>query len=224
MTDRLFILLGFIIGLGPTFGLLWAIMARYESKIDDRATNTSFIIGIFGGLLVIVGHLFFIVNYSISAFGLVSAFGLALAECLLYYVYLNRKKLKTRSDKSFMGLAFALGSASMYIAFIMGQMLVNHDYYWDDVLGMIIFAAGVATIRGSMGILMALGNNRSKMLKNALIGSIVLGFFNVLVLIYLNPIKPFFWIFSVPAMVYGMIVFAVFFKKLADVKRWDPKL
>ena len=82
MADRWMILIGFLVGLGPTFGLLWAIMSRYEKKIAERDTNASFVLGIFAGLLVIIAHLFFIVSYN-PASAMVFAPILSLAECLL---------------------------------------------------------------------------------------------------------------------------------------------
>lgn len=220
MDDRVFMLIGFVVGLAPTFGLLWAVMSKYESKIAERDTNASFIIGIFAGLLVIVGHLLFIVYYSYSSIGLVSAFGLALAECLLYYIYINRRKLKMRSDKSFLGLGFSLGAASMYIAFLMGQLFLNIDFNWAHILGMVIYAVGASTIRGSMGILMARVKDRKGLFKNLFIGTSILGFFNVATIVYLNPIEPFFWVFSLPCVLMGLVSFYYFLGDIDRVKKW----
>ena len=222
MSDRISILLGFLIGLGPTFGLLWAVMSRYERKIAERDTNASFVLGIFAGIVVIIGHLFFISYYSLSVIGLISAFGLALAECLLYYMFLNRRKTRGRSDKAFLGLAFSLGAASMYIAFLMGQLVVNIDYYRDHILGLVIFAVGASTIRGSMGILMARSTNRRNLYRTALKGMLILGSFNTATILYLNPIEPFFWVLSLPCAAIGLFAFAHFYGDLVHVKRWDP--
>jgi peptidoglycan biosynthesis protein MviN/MurJ (putative lipid II flippase) len=221
MDDRMFMLIGFVVGLGPTFGLLWAIMSRFESRIAERDTNASFVMGIFAGLVVILGHLLFIVYYSFSSIGLVSAFGLALAECLLYFIYLNRRKLKKRPDKAFLGLGFALGTASMYIAFLMGQLFINIDFYWDHILGMIIYAVGASTVRGSMGILMSRSNERKGLLKNILVGGVILGFFNVATIVYLNPFEPFFWVFSLPCVLMGLGAFYYFMNDLENIKKWD---
>lgn len=223
MDDRMFMLIGFIVGLGPTFGLLWAVMSRYESRIAERDTNASFVIGIFAGLLIIVGHLLFIVYYSFSSVGLVSAFGLALAECLLYYIYLNRRKLKKRSDKSFLGLGFSLGAASMYIAFLMGQLFLNIDFHWGHILGMVVYAFGASTIRGSMGILMARSNVRTGMFKNLLMGTLILGFFNLATIVYLNPFETFFWVFSIPPVLMGLATFYYFIQDLEKVEKWDAE-
>jgi peptidoglycan biosynthesis protein MviN/MurJ (putative lipid II flippase) len=187
MDDRFFMLIGFVVGLGPTFGLLWAVMSRYENRIAERDTNSSFVLGIFAGLVVIVGHLFFIVSYSFSSIGLISAFGLALAECLLYFIFLNRRKFKKRSDKAFLGLGFALGTASMYIAFLMGQLFLNIQFHWGHILGMVVYSFGASTIRGSMGILVSRSSERKNLFKNLAIGTAILGIFNIATIVYLNP-------------------------------------
>jgi hypothetical protein len=107
----------------------------------------------------------------------------------------------------------------MYIAFLMGQMFVNVDFDWGDILGMLVFAAGVSTIRGSIGILMSRATSKKDMTRNTIYGTGILGFFNLIVLFYLNPIDPFFWVFSIPGTVYGLIVFNFLYRDLSHVKR-----
>jgi hypothetical protein len=222
MADRFLILLGFIVGLGPTFGLLWAVMSRYENTIAERDTNASFVLGIFAGILVITTHLFFVVSYDTLS-SLIFAPVLALAECLLYYIYLNRRKLKSRSDKPFLGLAFALGAASMYIGFLMGHLTTNLDYNIEHVLGLVIFAVGASTIRGSMGILMARSTSKKQLLKTILAGTPLLGIFNIMAFFYLNSDIPFLWTFSIPCTVYALAVFWYYFKDLGSVEKFVPK-
>lgn len=223
MNERIMVLIGFIIGLGPTFGLLWAVMARYESRIADKDTNFSFLIGIFAGIAVIVSHLFFAVAYSITFAGIIAAFGLGLSECLLYYIYLNRSKTKNRPDKPFLGLGFGLGVASMYIAFLMGQLFINVDYNTSKILGMIVFALAVSLVRGSIGILMARTNQRKGMFRFTLTGTGILGVFNVMTFMYLFPESPFLYTFSIPAVIYGLIVFYLFFQDLGYTKKFIPE-
>jgi len=218
MADRWLILIGFVLGLGPTFGLLWAVMSRYEKTIAERDTNASFVLGIFAGLLVIVSHLFFVVSYSPGT-AIIFAPILSLAECLLFYVYLNRRKLRTRSDKPFIGMAFALGAASMYIGFLFGHLTTNVDFNAGHILGLIIFAVGASIIRGAMGILMARSNSKKQLMKNVLLGTLLLGIFNVMSILYLNRDIPFLWTFAIPSTGYALFVYWYFVKDLNTVKK-----
>lgn len=220
MADRWLILIGFIVGLGPTFGLLWTVMSRFEKKIAERDTNASFVLGIFAGLLVIIAHLYFIVTYSASFMGLMGAFGLGLAESLLYYIYLNRRKFRKRTDKPFIGAAFALGAASMYIAFLMGHLTTNvSGWNISHILGLFIFASGAATVRGAVGILMARTSSRKLLLKNSAMGMGILGVFNLISIFYLNPVDPFLWTLSIPGVLYGIAAWWYFMKDFHTVEK-----
>jgi len=217
MDARLSMLISFVLGIVPTFGLLWAITARYESKVAEKDTMTSFIIGIFGGILVSVSHIYVSFYFGIGGMVLVYAVLLALAEVMLYFIYLNMKRFRGRTDMPFIALGFSLGVTASYIGFLFGHLFRQDDVNWDEVLGMALFAFAASTMRASIGMMVARGLGKKLPVKQLLIGTALLGVFDLLSLIFFYE---FLWTFAVPCIVLGLVSFALLFPDLKKVRKW----
>ncbi|MEA3558719.1 MAG: hypothetical protein U9R75_05635 [Candidatus Thermoplasmatota archaeon] len=211
---------GAIMGLAPTFGLLFIITSHYEKKIEEEDTMKTYIIGLLLGIVVIVSHLFFISDfegYAESGMLLISAYLLALGEMMLWHIFINRRKTKGRSDIPFLLLSFSLGISGMYILFTSGQMLALIDARSDQFLGMILFAFAVSLMRGSMAIYLSRGELKRKVFTNGALITLVLGTFNLFSFMYLG--AEFLWTFSVILVIPALISFYLMYPDLAKVSR-----
>ncbi|MFO8051170.1 MAG: hypothetical protein R6V01_05655 [Thermoplasmatota archaeon] len=211
---------GTIIGLAPTFGLLFIITNRYEKVIAEDDTMKTFIMGLFMGVLVVVAHLFIITNFQgggSSGNLLIYAYVLALGEVLLWHLFISRRKTRGRSDVPFLLLSLSLGISGMYILFTSGQMLVLTDAGSDQFLGMIIFAVAVSLMRASMALYLARGEMKKKIFMKGSLAALALGTFNIFSFLYLG--AEFLWTFAVILVIPALVCFYLIYPDLARVKR-----
>jgi len=221
MHDRLAVLFAFLIGIIPSYGLLFLITMRYETKIMERDTMMTFVIGLFAGIVVVIGHLYFIVSGDVSLL-IISSFLLALAELLLYHIYLKRRKFKERGDLPFIATAFALGISAMFIVFVSGQMLIKYDdLLMDSLLGMFVFSISISLMRSAMAILLSRGELRGSILIPAFIGTIVFGLFNLISFLYLA--FDFLWTFSIGTLILALTCFLFNIRFLETVPDIPPE-
>lgn len=214
-----------LIGFIPTFGLLFLITSRYEKVINEEDTMKTFIIGIFVGIVVTLGHLFVIKDLDPSSTGsfVIYAYLLALAEALIWRIYIRRSKFRERNDRPFIILSFSMGISGLFLLFTSGLMLTFFDTVTgkmvEQVLGFAIFAIAITTMRAGMSLLMIRGEMKGKTLIPLLIITLMFGTFNLFSLIYLG--SGFLWTFALFLIPGGLITFAIFYPDLKKVKRSD---
>mgnify|MGYP006285539839 CR=1 FL=1 len=218
MDTRLAGTFAFLIGIIASFIILWVITERYQRKINEKDTLTTYIIGLFAGILVVVGHLYILSSGDLGIV-LLSSLLLAFAEVLLYHIYLNRSKFRGRRDLPFIGVAFALGVSGMYILFITGQLLVNTTPSLDVILGLILFCIAVSLIRLSSALLLCRGESggkiNGKFMMNFAGATVLLGLFNLIALVYL--IFGFLWTFAVMVTIMALGSFMFLFGDLGKL-------
>ena len=217
MDVRLAMLFASLLSLVPSFGLLTLATWWYERKMDEKDLNITFIIGIFAGVALIVLHIFLANDPNIMTLILPFAFLASLSEVLLYHVYVNRKKLRGRTDTPFMAFSFALGIAGAYLLFTVGRFFVAGSEDPESMLGLVLFALGVPLARSGTALLYS----RERKKRRSLIGSIwlptmVLGVFNTFALLYLLG-NTYLWPFSAIGAIVGTMIFAWNYKTLSKV-------
>lgn len=226
MDPRLAGTIAFLVGIITSFGLLWAITDRFQRKINEKDTMMSFIIGLFAGIVVVIGHLYMI-SYGDLSVVIVSSFILAFAEILLYHIYMNRRKFKGRSDLRFIGIAFSLGIAGMYILFIIGHVLnKGRGINPEMLLGMVLFCFAISIMRISSVLLLSRGETSGKidrkLIVHVFVGSALLGMFNLLGFTYL--IFDFLWTFAMLVVLMSLLSLLFLYKdlyKLPDLPEED---
>ncbi|MGA1822250.1 MAG: hypothetical protein ACMUIG_06965 [Thermoplasmatota archaeon] len=216
MDPRLAGTIAFLVGIITSFGLLWAITDRFHKKINEKDTMMSFIIGLFAGIVVVIGHLY-IISYGDLGIVIISSFILALGELLLYHIYLNRRKFRGRSDLRFIGIGFSLGIAGMYILFIIGHVFNNSGSIGPELLlGLALFCFAVSIMRISSVLLLSRGERSGKidrkLIVHAFVGAALLGMFNLLGFTYL--IFDFLWTFALLVVLMSLLSLAILFKDL----------
>jgi mannose/fructose/N-acetylgalactosamine-specific phosphotransferase system component IIC len=219
------LMLGTLMGFIPTFGILYMITNRFQHVIHEEDTMKTFILGIFAGILVTLGHLLVIQDMDPENTGpfLVYAYLLAIAEALLWRVYIRRKKFRDREDRPFIILSFSLGISGLYLLFTFGQLLYGSDLggtkIFEQILGFGLFAVAVSTLRAGMALLLMRGELRKKTLVPFAIIFVVFGTFNLLSMIYLA--FGFLWTFAVLLLPFGLIAFALLYPDLKKVESSD---
>lgn len=216
MDTQLAIFIASLLSIVPTFGLLTLGTWWYERKMDEKDLNITFIIGIFIGVVIVVAHLFFAVSYNFGAYAIPAAFLLALLEVLIYRTYLNRSKLKGRTDQPFMAFSLALGISGAYLLFVTGQYMVWGTIDVESVLGILLFTISVPLARSGVAILFSSDRTRGKPLFKALMRPVlILTLFNLLMLIYMS--SAFVIVFSLIGAIVGIAAFYSSYKRLALV-------
>ena len=215
------LMLGTLMGFIPTFGLLYLITSRYEKVIEEEDTMKTFVIGIFVGIVVTLGHLFVISAFDPESTGtfVIYAYLLALAEALIWRIYIRRKKFRGRYDRQFILLSFSLGISGLYLLFTSGQLFAQFDTTSEQLLGFFLFAIAVSTMRAGMALLMARGEMKGKTLMQLVIITLAFGTFNIFSLIYLG--FEFLWTFAVLLVPAGLIAFALVYPDLKKVVKSD---
>jgi MFS family permease len=221
MNTFLALMLGTLIGFIPTFGILFLVTTRYERKIQEEDTMKTFVIGIFVGILVTLGHLFVINDLNPENTGpfVIYAYLLALAEGLIWRIYIRRKKFRDRPDRPFIILSFSLGISGLFLLFTSGQLLAQFDtnspLFVAQIMGFALFAIAISTMRGGMALLLVRGELSGRSLIPMAIITVVYGSFNLFSMIYLA--YEFFWTFAALLVPAGLIVFAIFYSDLKKV-------
>jgi len=216
MDVRLAMFIASLLSLIPSYGLLTMGTWWYERKLDEKDLNITFIIGIFIGVIVVVAHLFFAMWYGLGALAIPAAFLLALMEVLIYRVYLNRTKLKGRSDQPFIAFSLALGISGAYLLFITGQYLVNAEIELASLLGLLLFAIGVPLARSSVALFFSADRAAGKGLIASLVKPVlILTLFNLLMMSYM--VMDFLITFSLAGAIVGIVGFYSAFKVLSRV-------
>jgi hypothetical protein len=218
--------LGTLMGFIPTFGLLYLITSRYERKIQEEDTMKTFVIGIFAGILVTLGHLYVVNSFDPSEQGstavfLISAYLLALAEVLIWRIFIRRKKFKEREDRPFIILSFSLGISGLFLLFTSGQMFVNFEVASDQLLGFFLFAIAVSIMRASMALLMARGEMKNKYLKPFILITLLFGTFNFVSMIYIG--FGFLWTFAIMLVLPALGAYWYFYGDLEKVSSFNPE-
>jgi hypothetical protein len=210
--------LGTLMGFIPTFGLLFLITSRYEKVIEEEDTMKTFVIGIFAGIIVVIGHLFTITSFDPENGGtlIVGAYMLALAEALLWHIYIMRRKLRDRPDRPFLMLSFSLGISGLFLLFTSGQMFVQFDVGSDQLLGFFLFAIGISLMRASMSLLLARGEMKRKIIMPMVMITLIFGTFNIFSLLYMG--FEFLWTFALMLVVPGLIAFGLMYRDLEKVE------
>jgi hypothetical protein len=209
---------GTIVGFLPTFGLLFIITNRFQEHINEEDTIKTFVIGIFAGILVTLGHLFVIQGLDAESAGpfVIYAYLLALAEALMWRVYLRRRKFRDRPDRPFILLSFALGISGLFLIFTFGQLLTQFDtssgVFIEQLLGFALFAVALSTMRGAMSLILSQGEMKGKSLVPMVVITLIFGTFNLFALIYLA--YEFLWTFAAILVPIGMIAFAITYRNL----------
>jgi mannose/fructose/N-acetylgalactosamine-specific phosphotransferase system component IIC len=215
------LMLGTLMGFIPTFGILYVITSRFQDVINEEDTMKTFVLGIFAGILVTLGHLFVIADMSPENTGpfLLYSYLLATAEALLWRVYIRRKKFRDREDRPFILLSFSLGISGLYLLFTFGQLLFNYDTggtkIFELILGFGIFSVAVATLRAGMALLFIRGEMKKKTLVPFAIIIVVFGTFNLLSMVYLA--FGFLWTFALILVPFGLISFGLLYPDLKKV-------
>lgn len=207
-------------GLVPTFGLLYLITSRYEKVIAEEDTMKTFVVGIFLGIPVVVSHLYFVsffTDYSQAGTLLMAAYLLALAEVMLWHIFVGFRKMKKRPDVPFILLGLVLGSVSVYIIFTSAMMFVQSDLGSDQFLAMVLFAIAMSIMRGSMAIYLSLGELKGKIMVNVIAIALILGTFNLFAFLFLG--SGFIWTFAVLLSVPGLIGFYFMYPRLKVAKK-----
>ncbi|MGA1872595.1 MAG: hypothetical protein ACMUHY_02895 [Thermoplasmatota archaeon] len=215
------LMLGTLMGFIPTFGLLYFITSRYEKVIEEEDTMKTFIIGIFLGIVVTLAHLYVISALDPENTGpfVISAYLLALAEALMWRIYIKRRKFKERPDRPFILLSLSLGISGLFLLFTSGQLFSQFDTNSEQLLGFFHFAVAVSTMRGAMALLLARGEMKGRITVQLVIITLVFGTFNLFSLIYLG--YEFLWPFALLLVPAGVIAFALMYPDLAKVQKED---
>jgi len=214
MDGRFTTLISFVIGILPTFGLLFAITSRFERFLEERDTMTSFIIGLFAGIPLAVAYMFFSFNYGTDRPEMYLAILLlAPVEALAYQIYLNRKKFRDRKDLPFIALGFCLGASATYIGFLSGWMFRSLDADMGMVLGVVLFGLGVGPFKASVGLMMSKGNVKTIFRPDLLYAVLALVAFNLFVFPYMYSL--FLWTFALPISALGIAMFYYHYRILA---------
>ncbi|MBN1390973.1 MAG: hypothetical protein JXA22_10070 [Candidatus Thermoplasmatota archaeon] len=213
------LMLGTIIGFIPTFGLLYLITIRYEKMIEEEDTMKTFVIGIFLGILVTLGHLFVIsgLDPESTAPFVISAYLLAFAEAMIWHVYIRRKKFRDRPDRPFLMLSLSLGISGLFLIFTSGQLFVQFDATSEQLLGFFIFAVAISTMRAGMALLLSRGEVKGRTTLPLALVTLIFGTFNIFSLIYLG--YGFLWTFTLFLVPAGIIAFGVFYPDLAKIRK-----
>ena len=212
MDTRLALFLASLLGFIPSYGLLFLSISGLERKLDEKDTMITFVIGLFAGTVVVVAHLLFLSEYRTSGLSLISAILLALAESMLIFVFLNRKKFKGRKDLLFIGYSFGLGISGIYILYLAGRMFFFLDMRPTIVLGMIAYAIAVPLMRGSAGLVIAERKLKERPYIGVALGTVLLGVFNILSFLYLYSF--YLWTFGAAALIMGAVAFHFNARKL----------
>ncbi len=214
MDGRFTTLISFVIGILPTFGLLFAITSRFERFLEERDTMTSFIIGLFAGIPLAVAHMFFSYSYGTDRPEMyIALIMLAPVEALAYQIFLNRKKFRDRKDLPFIALGFCLGASATYIGFLSGWMFRSLDADAGMVLGVLLFGLGVGPLKGSIGLMMSKGKVRTILRPDLLYSVLALVVFNLFVFLYMYSL--FLWTFALPIAAMGIAMFYFHYRGLA---------
>ena len=215
MDERWAMFFASLLGIIPSYGILYLAVSKLERKLNEKDTMISFIIGLFAGIAIVVTHLIFLHDYGLTAVALIASILLALGECLLYYIFVNRRKFKKRDDIIFIGFSFGLGSASTYILFVAGRMFYYEGVQTSMVLGMALFALAVPLIRGTIGLMIA----RYKLLNRTKFGlalsTALLTLFNMAAFLYLYPRFPYLWPYAIASLIIAIIPFGILYGDLA---------
>ncbi|MGA1866861.1 MAG: hypothetical protein ACMUFK_05275 [Thermoplasmatota archaeon] len=213
------LMLGTIIGFVPTFGLLYLITNRYEKVIEEEDTMKTFIIGIFMGIAVTLGHLFSISGLDPGRpfWFVISAYLLALAEALMWHIYIRRKKFRDRPDRPFLMLSLSLGISGLFLIFTSGQLFVQFDTTSEQLLGFFLFAIAISTMRAGMALLLSRGEMKGRTTLPFVIVTLIFGTFNIFSLIYLG--YGFLWTFALFLVPAGLIAFGALYPDLAKVRK-----
>lgn len=217
MDVRLAMLFASLLSLIPSFGLLTLATWWFENKMDEKDLNITFIIGIFAGIAIVVLHLFLANDPNVLTLIFPFAFLASLSEVLLYHVYVNRKKLRGRSDSPFMTFSFALGIAGAYLLFTVGRFFVAGDTDPESVMGLILFSLGLPLARSGTALLYSGERSKRRSLMGSLwLPTLVLGVFNTLALLYILG-NEYLWPFSAAGAIVGTAIFAWNYKVLSRV-------
>lgn len=213
MDERLAMFFASLLGIIPSYGLLYLAVSKLERKLNEKDTMISFIIGLFAGIAIVVTHLIFLYDYGLTAVALLASILLALGECLLYYIFVNRRKFKKRPDIIFIGFSFGLGSASTYILFVAGRMFYFKDVQPSMVLGMVMFALAVPMIRGAIGLIIARYKLQNRVRFGLALSTAILSLFNMTAFLYLYSL--YLWPFAIASLIVGIIPFGILYRDLA---------
>ena len=215
MDERWAMFFASLLGIIPSYGILYLAVSKLERKLNEKDTMISFIIGLFAGIAIVVTHLIFLYDYGLTAVALIASILLALGECLLYYIFVNRRKFRKRADIIFIGFSFGLGSASTYILFVAGRM-----FYFEGegiqpsmVLGMVLFALAVPMIRGTVGLIIARYKLQGRVKYGLALSTALLTLFNMAAFLYLFSL--YLWPFAIAALIVGIIPFKILYGDLA---------
>jgi len=213
------LMLGTLMGFIPTFGMLYFITSRYEKLMHEEDTMKTFVIGIFMGIAVTLGHLYVISALDPQNTGpfVISAYLLAIAEALLWHLYIKRRKFRDRPDRPFIMLSLSLGISGLFLLFTSGQLFSQFDTTSEQLLGFFLFAIAVATMRGGMALLLARGEMKGKITMQTALIALIFGTFNIFSLIYLA--YEFLWTFALVLVIPGLISFALLYPDLGSVKK-----
>jgi len=218
--------LGTLMGFIPTFGLLFLITNRYERTIHEEDTMKTFILGIFAGILVTLGHLYVVNSFDPASEGgtsffLISAYLLALAEALIWRIYIRRKKFRQRPDRPFIVLSFSLGISGLFLLFTSGQMFVNFEVASDRLLGFFLFAIAVSLMRASMSLFLSRGEMKNRYLKQFVLITLMFGTFNFVSMVYIG--FGFLWTFALILVIPALGAFWYFYRDLEKVEQFNPE-
>ena len=210
MNTQMAMAIASLIGIVPSFGLLWISMIPNEGRFHEKDTMMTFIFGLFIGIPVVVIHLFLSTQeYMTTVWFYPTAILLGLAEAAVYRTYLRRRKFSGRTDKPFLAFSLGLGISAIYILYISGRGLFFGYEMTEEVLGMIMFAMAVPMIRGSSGIIISKGEAKGeKGLKHMIRGGLLLGGFNLIAFLYIH--WDYLWPFALACVGIGFFSYALF--------------
>jgi hypothetical protein len=189
--------------------------------IEEEDTMKTFVIGIFAGIIVTLGHLFVIREFDPQNTGtfVVYAYLLALAEALIWRIYIRRRKFKDRYDRPFLLISFSLGISGLFLLFTSGQLFTQFDASSEQLLGFFLFAIAISTMRAGMALLLARGEMKGRSWFHLAVITLALGTFNIFSLIYLG--FEFLWTFAAFLVPAGLIAFALLYPDLKKVVKPD---
>ncbi len=213
MDERLALFLASLLGIIPSYGLLYLAVSKLERKLNEKDTMISFIIGLFAGIAIVVTHLIFLYDYGLTGVALIASILLALGECLIYYIFVNRRKFRKRPDIIFIGFSLGLGSASTYILFVAGRMFYFMDTRPSMVLGMVMFALAVPMARGAIGLIIARYKLQNRAKFGLALSTALLALFNMTAFLYLYSL--YLWPFAIASLIVGIIPFGILYRDLA---------
>jgi len=202
----------------PSYGLLVLSTWWTEGRFDEKDLNITYVIGLFAGIVVAVAHNYFALYSMESGAFILSGSLLAIAEVLLYHVYVNRKKLKGRTDSPYMAFSFSLGISGIYLLYLTGHYFRNADIGPESLLGLLLFCISVPLARGGTALLYSRGSGRTTVPYIAA-ASAVLGLYNVSILIYLG--WEFLWPFAAFGTLVGLALIALTYGDLRRVPQFN---